>query len=174
MQFAVSMNGVDGFWDAVQATSIDAIVANAERIQLRTTRLAATGAIAYYYKLTGSPKSSEGWIADGVASLPSGALWNGTEALDIGAHAAGNQQPCAGRIYRVILMDGINGTVLFDAPFDEPKNEGQATILADPDAAVVTLQGNASLISPAAQAAGDYLLAHVASHAAAGLADRGA
>ena len=139
-QFAVSTDGSTGNWDAPASTPISSIVGNGERIQLRATRLTSTGAIAYYYKTSGDLASASGWTADGTASLPSGALWNGTEAIDMGAHGNGNQNPCEGKMYRAIVMDGIDGTIVLDAEFNQADGDAASFVESSVNGATVTIQ----------------------------------
>jgi len=115
------------------------------------------GRVPVWTQLGDPVATTEASIDDNASAVQIGRTLAGLEATD-------------GKIFRVQIYD--DETLVFDADFDEPKNEGAATITENASGATVTLQGAASLDSQASQAAGDYELLWNANQAAAGFVDR--
>jgi hypothetical protein len=84
---------------------------------VKATRVAATGLVSFY-SAADAPTEPSSWTARGTASTTAGTMTNGTSPLVIGARSAGGAlEPLAGRIMRVIVRNGIDGTTVlnFDA-----------------------------------------------------------
>lgn len=109
--------GVEEIWAALATTPIHNIVADGQNIQLRFTRVAATGLFSYFYKTTGALADSVGWIADGTSTKAAGNIVNNADILEVGSAFGGSADLAQGKFYRAQVYDGIAGTLAFDADF---------------------------------------------------------
>jgi len=79
---------------------------------VRATRIASTGAIAFY-SAPDSPTEPTSWTARGTATSTAGPMTVGGTTISLGAYNA-VANPFNGRILRIIVRDGIGGTALTD------------------------------------------------------------
>lgn len=131
-------------WNEVNSTSIGWSAGVGQ--WLKITRVQSSGAVAFY-KAADSETEPTSWTACGTGTLDAGsAFLNSTGVLELGARDGGFG--CIdGRFKRFILRAGIAGTVKFDIDFTT-KPDG-ATSVVDATGKTVTLQGAATIDSPA-------------------------
>jgi hypothetical protein len=119
---------------------------------VRCTYVAATG-IVTFYTAADSPTIPGSWTALGStrALTPTGALFNPTSATrwQVGDVTTGSANPLAGRIYRVILRNGIGGTALFDMNEDDANANVPSQFTATTGGTVTsTVTGANQIIQP--------------------------
>jgi hypothetical protein len=143
---------VGAFYDGnsilVSLSSTTAPVTAGTPIWLRVTRESATGTVTFYTSADGSA-----WTQLGTtASTSAGSLSDSTGIFTFGGHSAGTASNMAGEAYRAEVRDGIGGTLVLDAHFDE-QSDG-ATSFADGLGNTITINGSAVIVAtPAGPAA---------------------
>jgi hypothetical protein len=106
---------------------------------VRVTRAAGTGAINFYTSADGIA-----WAALGApVAAAAGSMYDGTDALAVGAHPNG-LAPLDGKIYYAEIRDGIAGTVVavFDA---NDGTSGSTSVTSSATGEVWTIHGLATL-----------------------------
>lgn len=92
---ALSLGAIDGQW-----------------LWVRVTRNATTGEIKFF---TGGSGETPVWVQFGVGqSGTPGAIFNSASLINIGGNTGGTANLLAGKVRRVILKNGIDGTVVAD------------------------------------------------------------
>ena len=109
---------------------------------LRATYNSTTGKVNFY---TGGSGASPSWAALGAEqTLTAGAIFDGTDRLDIGTDAGVYAN---GTVYRAIIKSGIDGTTVFDADFSSQAIGAGSFTESSSNAATVTI--NTSGAAPA-------------------------
>jgi hypothetical protein len=119
----------------LDATSSAHGLANGATSWLRVTRVAATGVIEFF-------RSSDGvtWTSLGSTTKASGNLATNTLAVHLGAAVpSGTSDMAAGKFYRAQVLDGINGTTVFDADFTQGITSGAQTTFTATTGQTVTI-----------------------------------
>lgn len=131
LTFRISVNGTA----LSTAVSTNHGISNGSTSWIRVTRVASTGAVAFY-------KSSDGsnWTAIGTGSTTAGSIFNGTDTLCVGGQLSGNT--FIGKIYRAMIFSGIDGTLAAD--FNPTLYIGGTTFTAA-TGEVWTINGNANI-----------------------------
>lgn len=106
---------------------------------LRVTRVGSTGTIQFFTAADqASVPSSWTQLGTDVATGLTGNLRNSTDPLTISGYTNGVNEPYTGRIFRVIIRNGIGGTAVFDADFTTNTNQSSFTESSS-NAATVTI-----------------------------------
>lgn len=66
-------------------------------------------------------------------------IFASTQLVRVGADSAGNSKKLVGKVYRALILDGIDGTVVFDAHFDDPVPGTTSFTENSSEAATVTI-----------------------------------
>jgi hypothetical protein len=81
---------------------------------IRATRVASTGLCQFFTSDDGTTWTQLGSDVSGT----SGNLFSGTAVMEVGSSTAGASEPARGKFFRAQVLNGINGTVVFDANFE--------------------------------------------------------
>lgn len=120
-------------------------VVDGEAIWLKTTYDGAAGEIKMYTSLDGTVWSQHGSTLTGApSSIYTGASY--VYGIFIGCQVGG-ANAFAGKIYRAIVRDGIDGTAVFDADFTAVEPGASSFIEDSVNAATVTLVGDAEIVA---------------------------
>jgi hypothetical protein len=120
------------------------------RLWIRITLDVDDGASNYALKFyTGGDGDIPSWSQLSITETGAAAtsIFAGTAPMEIGSRVNGSLEPLAGKIYRAIIKDGINGTTVFDADFTDRANvtpESATFNESSPNAAVVTVNRSAA------------------------------
>jgi hypothetical protein len=118
-------------------------VSDGNKLWLRVTFDATSGDVTFY---TGGEGLTPTWVQLGdVAASGINSLFDNTIALEVGSNAAGTNSLAIGTFYRAQVLNGINGTLVFDADFTDltvAEVQAAAFIEDSTEAATVTLNGN--------------------------------
>ena len=122
---------------------------------VRVTRASATGDVIFY-------TSSDGitWTQLGTTQTTTlGSLYSGTAILEIGTRYVGTSSPARGNFFRAQVLNGIGGTVAFDANFESSITSlNQASFTeSSSNAATVTINRSGSTYRSAGVIAAGYL-----------------
>lgn len=93
-------------------STVSPTVADGEDLWSRFTRVASTGTVTFYTSSDGVTWTQLGATVAGTA----GNIDSTTAPLNVGAAALASEFT-AGRIYRAVIKNGIDGTTVFDADF---------------------------------------------------------
>lgn len=107
-------------------------------IDVRVTRVAATGSVQWYRRRPGASWSAWG----GPLATPVGSLFNNDLPIMIGAHNEGAASPLLGRIERVEVLDGIDGTIVASPDF----RTNHTAPFTDDQGNVWSLSGGATIV----------------------------
>ena len=125
----------DGTADITYTSSATTAVADGATKWVRVTRVSATGVVKFYLSDDGSSWNQLGTDVAGTT----GAIFDSDAILEIGTAVAGTLTPAAGKFYRGQVLNGVAGTVVFDADFTA-KPFG-ANAFTETNAATVTING---------------------------------
>lgn len=128
----VSFNGTDFF---VANSSIATGITDGSTKWVRATRAAATGLVTFFLSDDGTTWTQLGATVSGTA----GNIFNSSSPLDIGSRHTGTSLLTKGTIYRAQILNGIDGTLAFDANFENVSEYSAKMIESSANAAVVTL-----------------------------------
>ena len=123
--------------------------ANGAAIWLRVTRVASTGVITFFSAADSSTVPSS-WTTIGTTTSTAGNLIsNPSMSVGIGAavqNSSASWEECAGKFYRAQILNGIAGTVVFDADFTTGITSGAQTTFTESsgNAATVTINRSTS------------------------------
>lgn len=106
---------------------------------IKITRVAATGAIAYYY----STDDGASWTPAGTATSAAGALFDATALLEVGSVFAGGTARLTGSVYRMQIRNGIDGPVVVDFNPNDYAGAGASTWNSATTGETWTKNGNA-------------------------------
>jgi hypothetical protein len=81
---------------------------------IRATRVASTGLCQFFTSDDGTTWTQLGSDVSGT----SGNLFSGTAVMEVGSSTAGASEPARGKFFRAQVLNGIGGTVAFDANFE--------------------------------------------------------
>jgi hypothetical protein len=107
--------------------------ANGVSVWVKATRVASTG-VTTFYTAADSATEPTAWTTIGTTTGTSGNIENSPESLVIGRGT-----DTAGRYYRAIVRDGINGTTVFDADFTTGITSGAQTTFTATTGQTVTI-----------------------------------
>jgi hypothetical protein len=129
----------DGSTISAPSSSVAPTVADNDPLWLRVTRASGTGDTIFYT----APDSSTvpaSWTQLGTTrSSTANAIFDGTQAVEIGSTNVGASSLLNGTVYRAIVKDGIDGTTVFDADFDAQALETASFVESSSNAATVTV-----------------------------------
>lgn len=94
----------------------------------------------------------ENWTQFGSAVTNTAtSIFDGNAPLEVGSFNTGSGQQAAGKFYRVQVLDGIDGTLVFDANFADPSTRAGRVTFVDqsPERATITLNGTKWFYGPA-------------------------
>ena len=129
-------------------SAISSVVDDGDRVQLRVTRDVDNGSsgnsTAYYYKTSGDLASSTGWTQIGSTKTNSGttSIRSGTDSLLIGVNGSNTAQIMSGKVFRVMILDGIGGTVEYDARFEDEDADTTGFTESSSNGLTVTIKQN--------------------------------
>lgn len=127
---------------AVTATStISLSVTDGSTYWVRATRASGSGNVNFYYAADQATEPTT-WTQLGTTVLgATGALFDSTSVVEVGTVFGGGSLLSAGKFYRAIVRNGIDGTIVFDADFTTGVTSGsQATFTeSSSNAATVTI-----------------------------------
>jgi hypothetical protein len=104
----------DGSTTSSTAASVAPTITDGTTTWLRVTRNSTTGDVVFYTSTDGTT-----WTQLGTTqSTTPNTMFSGTGVLEIGTVAVGTLQPARGKFFRAQVLNGINGTVAFDANFE--------------------------------------------------------
>ena len=126
---------VDGTVIPQWTSTVSPSVSDGGAIWVRGCRVASTGSVTFYTSADGDAWTQLGDVVAGT----SGAIFDSTSVLTIGSNIGG-VSPTNGKIYRVQIYNGIDGTLAVD--FDASRYAG-GTTLTGSTGETWTLQGNA-------------------------------
>jgi hypothetical protein len=111
----------DTKFSGTSTTDITTLVGNGGRIQIRITRVAASGLVSFYYRIdtTKDLTDETGWTADGTSTPASGNIDDTAGLVGIGAIDNDTTNLFDGKFYAGAIYDGISGTLVFHAKFTE-------------------------------------------------------
>lgn len=122
-----------------------------ERIQVRATRVAATGVVTFYYS-TANDLNTTSWTQLGTTVTgATGNLYASTSQVRVGADASGEIDPFRGYCFRAQIRNDVNGTVVADPNFNAQASG--ATSFVDSAGRTWTVNGSASIGSSAQSSA---------------------
>jgi hypothetical protein len=128
----VSFNGTDQI--AAQSSVVTGITDGSTK-WVRATRVASTGLVRFFLSDDGTS-----WTQLGTdQSTTAGNIFNSSSSLDIGSRWAGTSFFTAGTIYQAQVRNGIDGTPVFDANFENVPEYSVRMTESSPNAAVVSL-----------------------------------
>ncbi len=129
----------DGSTVSAPNSSVAPTVADGDPLWLRVTRASGTGDTIFYT----APDSSTvpaSWTQLGTTrSSTANAIFDGTQAVEIGSTNVGASSLLSGTVYRAIVKDGIGGTTVFDADFSTQTADALAFTESSTNAATVTI-----------------------------------
>jgi len=134
--------------ECVATAAVSTVVGDGERIQIRATQDVDTGGgnndTKFYYKFSGDLSSSSGWTQLGSTVTKSGttSIHAGTDTLFIGVNGSNTAQIMSGNVFRVMLYDGIGGTVEYDARFEDEDAETTSFTESSSNGLTVTINQN--------------------------------
>ena len=140
-QFYANTNGTltftsssDGANNTAIATSDATAIADGATKWVRVTRASATGTTKFYLSDDGSSWSQLGTDQATTA----GPIFDSSAGMSVGSSPNGLSSLAVGKFYRAQILNGIGGTVVFDADFT---TTGRSFVESSSNAAVVTING---------------------------------
>lgn len=128
---------VDGTATILYAATVDPPFADGTRYHLRFTRVSSTGLGKFYTSINGTTWTQ---LGDDI-STTSGAIFDSNSAVHVGIHGNGIANPLTGRVYRVQIFNGIDGTLAVD--FDPSKATVNTATFVTDTGETWTAQGDA-------------------------------
>lgn len=137
----ISLDGATFGTQVGNGVAITTIVADGVPIWLRVTRIAATGAVAFYYSRDGA-----NWIAFGTGSTTAGNIATCNQPVTLGMASDGaSLVSSGGRVFFAEVRNSIGGTPV--AQF-YPSNWTSGATFASPTTEVWTIVSTASIFDP--------------------------
>lgn len=128
----VSFNGID---QIAAQSSVATGITDGSTKWVRATRVASTGLVRFFLSDDGTS-----WTQLGTdQSTTAGDIFNSSSSLDIGSRHTGTSLLTKGTIYRAQILNGIDGTLAFDANFENVSEYSAKMIESSDNSAVVTL-----------------------------------
>ena len=125
----------DGTTPIQIVSSINNTISDGTTKWVRATRVSATGVVQFFTSDDGTTWTQFGTNVTGT----SGNIFSGTAVLEVGSRYVGTNSPANGTIYRAQILNGIGGTVAFDANFETVPADSFAFTESSSNAATVTL-----------------------------------
>lgn len=124
-RFGIKTTGVltlgwsaDGTAELSQDSSAPTITADAQWVKTTIDVVNGGNRIIAFYKAADQAIEPSSWtLVSSHTVAGNTSIFNGTAALNIGAHLDGAANQFAGRIHRAIVRSGIGGTVVLDTSF---------------------------------------------------------
>jgi hypothetical protein len=112
--FLVLYHTTDGSTVVGNSCSVATGITDGATKWVRATRVAATGLVQFFTSDDGITWTQLGTNVTGAT----GNIFAGTAPLEIGSFNSGASNPSRGKFFRAQVLNGINGTVAFDANFE--------------------------------------------------------
>lgn len=141
LEARISLNGSDSPAGVSTVAITTVSPANGSPFWIRFTRVAATGVFTFYYAADQSSPPSSWTQLGGTASATSGNIFAGNGIVEIGSNVGGTTNLLAGKVYRALILNGIAGTVVFDADLTTKPFGANTFTESSANAATVTING---------------------------------
>jgi hypothetical protein len=104
---------------------------------VRVTWRASDGRVQFFL---GGGAATPSWVQLGTdQAIVIASIFSSSSILEIGTRLNGGTEPAAGKFYRAIVRDGINGTTVFDADFTQGITSGAQTTFTATTGQTVTI-----------------------------------
>lgn len=134
----------NGSTTAARTTSTSVGAADGTAVWLKTTWRASDGRIQAF-RAPSEPNLPSAWTQLGTdLTYAIGSLFSSTSQLEFAASTAGTAQPANCKIYRAIVWNGIDGTIVADF---NPNQYVTGSSFVSVDGRTYTLNGTASIVS---------------------------
>lgn len=131
---------IDGTATIQVTSTVSPTVSDGSILWVRVTRVASTGVIQFFTSTDGTT-----WTQLGVdVSSTSGNIYSSGDALEIGTRSLGTNLPARGKFFRAMVLNGIGGTVAFDANFETGITTNLPTTFTESSANAATVTVNYS------------------------------